>query len=485
MMNLSPRQKQRLVECLLACPGINESRDTVVAQLPPAIRNSIEQSEHPRVHVLHIMETCINYPWGIEYLLQAIHFLDQGTTQIVALYQELEEIQRKYQSVPSHHLVDLWNLLQDIQPSDDDLRRFFHTSVPAGTALPRACAGMDMLISMLHTLAGMSVAPGKLHPIVTFAAQFIPHTNDPDLQQSITTWIETTAAHLGISDEDIKRLLSARKTERQTPVAFPLYLLIELEPKAESPDCYLVQAWVWCERRKQRIYAEDTPHSLDTIPQLINHLIEAIVDDQLAANNPPAIEFFLPHALLGNEMDQLELEAEETLGVRYSVAVRFRERATNKKYWPAWMNRWNGFPGTQQHQQRLIETVCSSERCTSRALRIRLEEIVCLALTYVLPPGSETQNTLLSLLLRSGTPIALWPRHCTGNPDDIQREIEEMIAGDIFEHLPEVVRQCRQKAWVALDEGNDLPGNHLTLLWDNPNRLPHKNMYLEAPEMFC
>ncbi len=474
--------KQLLVDRLLECPCIKESRDTVVSQLPATIRHTIERADNLKIDVLHILETCMRYPWGIEYLIQNIDFLDRGTNQLEQFYQTLQNIQRQQQSISSKQLIELWQVLHTVNVPEEDLEKFYYRSVLAGTKFPQTYEGLDLLTCMLHSLAKQSMRPGNMHPIISFAAQFVSHADDPVIQNQIKDWITIIAEYLGISQRDVSNLLNAREQENAADPSFPLYLLIDLEPKAESPDCYLVQAWVWSDYRKQRIYAEDTPHSLNAIPQLINTFLENIVHDQLEANSCPIIEFFLPGSLLDSAVDQWVLEEEETLGFRHSVVIRFRKRAIEKKYWPAWKSRWNEFDPRQPVNRNLIEKVSNTENCFTRAFRLRLDEIICLVLTCALTPGSEEQHKLFALILRSGTPIALWSRKCMASPDDIQQAVETLTTSDILERLPDKVRQCRRKAWVG---GEHLPGNHLTLLWDDFNRLPHTQVYAEGPEMSC
>lgn len=483
MGQLTNEKIMHLVDLLLQCPSIQETgtRQTLLTRLPTQIQSAILHHDRADVHVMRIVTICQNYEGGLARLIEAVRFFERDSRPMQALDRKVEELFP--QPIPRAQVAQLHQILTQLPISETDLRQLYQSSMPSG--LPQSSwEGMDSLAAMLNALAKMSVQPGKIHPLLTFCARSVSRTDDATIREHIGAWMETIAAHLGIRHEDVNCLLKPAKTEREAPLSFPLYLLIELAPKAEAPDCYIVQAWAWSEYRKQRIFAEDTPLSLDAIPQVINALIEAIVDDQLAANNEhPAIEFFLPRALLDKDVDQWVLEDEETLGLRHTVAIRFRERTAEKKYWPAWMNRWNGFDLAHPYSQSMIEKVDTLEGCASRALRLRLEEVICLTLTCPLPSGSEVQNRLFSMLLRSGTPIALWPRQCKVSLDELQQMIETLLAGDTLERLPGVVWKCRKAAWK--EGGECLPGNHLTLLWDDPNRLPHKLMYLEAPAVDC
>ncbi|MCP4699558.1 MAG: hypothetical protein GY862_22325 [Gammaproteobacteria bacterium] len=80
-------QKQRLVDLLLKCPSVleAEARRTLVAQLPSPIPEAIEPGNNAKVHVLNIVNSCMNHPGGFEHLIKTVGFFDGKTTQFQAL----------------------------------------------------------------------------------------------------------------------------------------------------------------------------------------------------------------------------------------------------------------------------------------------------------------------------------------------------------------------------------------------------------------
>jgi hypothetical protein len=93
---LTEPQKEQLVDSLLACKSIkkHDIRDTVFQKLPEHIYNAIEVHRDSRVHVSKAVDTCLDYPGGIEALIQAVRRFEKGTWQEQELLSILEDIKR-------------------------------------------------------------------------------------------------------------------------------------------------------------------------------------------------------------------------------------------------------------------------------------------------------------------------------------------------------------------------------------------------------
>jgi hypothetical protein len=76
----------------------------------------------------------------------------------------------------------------------------------------------------------------------------------------------------------------------------------------------------------------------------------------------------------------------------------------------------------------------------------------------------------LAQVLGAGIPAALWPRSGSQNvPDatEVEEKIAALIAAENLKDLPRIVRRERLDAREAPDLGN-----YLTLLWDDPDKVP-------------
>ena len=70
--------KTSLVEALLRCEAMSDhhNRDTVVRQLPEAIRQNIPRSLSDRVDIINIVTRCQAYPQGLAYLVDSIRLVE-------------------------------------------------------------------------------------------------------------------------------------------------------------------------------------------------------------------------------------------------------------------------------------------------------------------------------------------------------------------------------------------------------------------------
>ncbi|MCP4699921.1 MAG: hypothetical protein GY862_24180 [Gammaproteobacteria bacterium] len=87
MNTLDFGKKQRLLELLLECPGIQntENRRALTAELPRQVADTIEFSNQAKVHALNIVNTCMNHAGAFARLVEALRFFDGGTKQFQAL----------------------------------------------------------------------------------------------------------------------------------------------------------------------------------------------------------------------------------------------------------------------------------------------------------------------------------------------------------------------------------------------------------------
>lgn len=101
--------------------------------------------------------------------------------------------------------------------------------------------------------------------------------------------------------------------------------------------------------------------------------------------------------------------------------------------------------------------------------------VVC-AVMEASPAAGSAQRDSFITLLRAGIPIILWARR-PASPDSAA--LLSMINTPDVRHIPDRIRALRREA--AADPSGSHDGRGLTLLWDNPNRLPAR-IRLRAPE---
>src|SRR5439155_1376495 len=80
-------QKNELVNALLACSNISNrsSRDAILRQLPPEVSSRIVDHNRPNVHVLIIVDTCLNFPGALEEFIAVLRAFEGNSTQMQEL----------------------------------------------------------------------------------------------------------------------------------------------------------------------------------------------------------------------------------------------------------------------------------------------------------------------------------------------------------------------------------------------------------------
>ena len=75
---LSLQKIRELVDALLNCPSIsdNATRDSVISDLPDDIKNRTHRHNMGRVDVKNLVETCLNYPQGLNTLIDRLAYYE-------------------------------------------------------------------------------------------------------------------------------------------------------------------------------------------------------------------------------------------------------------------------------------------------------------------------------------------------------------------------------------------------------------------------
>ena len=181
-------------------------------------------------------------------------------------------------------------------------------------------------------------------------------------------------------------------------------------------------------------------------------------------------EFFLPLSYLSEAVDQLEyadiFDERKKMGMDYQVVVRSLERARRPNSQPAWHERWKQYRDwAVSATEPTIGKVLNLLPNDPEKLLYELRDVACVGLGCAAP-----DITQLRKLLSAGIPIALWVRSLEGadcQPAKVAEKVRVLIQYEHIPHLPTLVHQERRQA-----DSPTHPGNHLTLLWDDPTRIP-------------
>jgi hypothetical protein len=78
------------------------------------------------------------------------------------------------------------------------------------------------------------------------------------------------------------------------------------------------------------------------------------------------------------------------------------------------------------------------------------------------------RDEVLKSITKAGIPIVIWTRHDNGDADHLS-EMQTLVCSAPLIYLPERVLNKRQE---AIQQSDNHLGNHLAILWDDPNRFP-------------
>ena len=84
------RDQQRLLIILEQSLTLNNSngREDIIGRLHPDIRGNIHDRSTPRAHLLNIIKTCQNYPYGLRQLFDALELIEGQEANAVSLFRE-------------------------------------------------------------------------------------------------------------------------------------------------------------------------------------------------------------------------------------------------------------------------------------------------------------------------------------------------------------------------------------------------------------
>ncbi len=182
------------------------------------------------------------------------------------------------------------------------------------------------------------------------------------------------------------------------------------------------------------------------------------------------IEIFLPLDLINQSVDNWEIDDElgipVTLGSQYKIVVRSYERILpTYLYKGFWEEKWKL---VQQFTDTEVgKALISGDSKNLKALFVELNKPNIVGLKLTTAPVQTGKGSVFALILKTAIPVALWLRQ--NQETNYDEKLTELLQCCI-EQLPETVRMKRLD---AMQETSDTHiGHHLSLLWENPYRLP-------------
>jgi len=377
----------------------------------------------------------------------------------------------------------------------NDLQALYRQCIKARSAVVSPVETLDDILEELWDV------PPQGSAVIEFVERLAYRTKLRPVAEQLWGWVDSVYPMIDHTrtPNAIASLRAEIAAETTTPVTAPSYLLVEITPDSDDnrrtgPKLYQVEITFWRHDGKERKWrAGDEPAvPLTQIPDVLNQVLAKY--ERLWGGNALYLEFFLPADLLSLDIDQWEYKLASTpgvkLGMEHPLVVRSLKRVRQLRFRKRWEERWRHFQQYAHTQtSEHIFWICAYNEYEELALRnmlIEAETTTCLGIAFA--PAHQPEDVadpILGPLLDAGIPIAMWPRlySATDEPaTQLQAKLKQLCANKPLAEWPQQLLQARLRSVNSQDYALS---NHVTLLWDDPTRIPrkyHPNARLREPQ---
>jgi hypothetical protein len=411
---------------------------------------------------------------------------------------------------------DLWQLLRQWADFAPVLRAALST-LPAGSADDRGQAISDLKNDALNSVVKGYILLKLLlqdYPqrqgipsVLSFAAELGQVESAPgSWQQGLNQWIQAVEKHCGCSATAVINPQDPNIATAPTDW-IDGYLMIAVEPQGKEK--YRLKSFI-------HLYnLSKTPQLLEEIPldisdnpaekgvlctfDQVRELLATLVQETEGKLAQPqlkkrlgyrryhlTIEFFLPFQHLGESVDLWavpDLDDPIEIGRNYRVSVRSYDRIRHPRLLNQLGIAWEKFttlisqptapPTTDEH----FEHIKKLENQSWGDYEINPDSKIGLKMSCP-PPGLATdQAKLFKAIIRGSFPLVLWTR-CPqlSEMENWETVLDQFTTWDLLTNLGallDTIQRERRRAFGAgRENAGQCLGYHLSVMCDNPNRLP-------------
>jgi hypothetical protein len=362
-----------------------------------------------------------------------------------------------------------------VVPDIGDIYRFV-----AGTGAPKLLT-QTTFSEVFLALETLNATPDGLPKPLIFV-EYLAIRVRFELASELRRWADRQATRIGL----ITELQSVRRRFIPNPVPAPQpkshsCLLMLLQTEGPTGELFRLSYWTQLDV-SQGWHPE---RGLDFVSKLdeVKYRVAELTEDTAAqwAQYEPEIwiEFILSNELLNLAVDQWQWETDspvpEPVGCRFVVAVRSLERMKSGKWHASWRTRWKELKH-QLSDEGTISAESSYRHGTSattglHGMTAAFEQnprLVSLVLDDP-PMLGRTGQDQLTVGLRAGIPVIVWHReNC--DSEEFTVTAKKLLHDDGPGHVLARARMLRASALAEGPDANHV-GNHLTVLWDDPERI--------------
>ncbi len=275
------------------------------------------------------------------------------------------------------------------------------------------------------------------------------------------------------------------------------YLLIALRPEAGT-DKYRINAWLIPDEKAldrndpyQGFVSLDIDEQqpgvtccFDEVPKKVDAFLQECLDRLFDYDKDYhlTIELFLPDKYLCTDFNCWQFQDDNErlipLTTQYTVLLRSSRRLARKYqrlHRSNWRENWNkveqGWKLPASKDFHLLKQMKDFERDTLAAL-LRAEQKIGIQAACALPLEEDQKELLFGAIHDAATPIAIW-FICDDDIPNLEDNIPILkeLTNTRLGELPDYIKKQRLFAYAKKRPEQHL-GYHLSILWENPYRLP-------------
>jgi hypothetical protein len=367
------------------------------------------------------------------------------------------------------------------------VQQLFASSMdPVGHALRSDPRNLRAVLNELEEFPAR--AEDRLHPIAIFVYQ-IASVLPPEAGDPLRAWVEDFVGSRLPQLEALHRIGRSQGTSND---AEPRYCLIRIDPDGVDADlfCLSISFQEGSRPPEPLPLKDDATYTEEEACDLIGR---ALNSPQLTGVHPDQlrIEFLLPTFLINLPVDQWRVGV-TLLGVQCQVVVRSLSRlldlaGIHRLYWhEKWPKvreteffsaagvpdaEFRGTDGTTW----LTEEAAERDHDLIYVSLIDQDGPTCLVLADTPAAG---HGRALRLALTAGIPVLAWSRHPGA---DLGGGLSELLRNAAPLRLTDLPRRVLKFRRDAAGHGGDHLGRHLTLLYDDADRIPAPGSLLQTP----
>lgn len=472
---LTLKEKDGLLTAFMRLPGMRDQArrtlyiEQLARQFPTVLTTSrYDDSQHD---VWSLLEVCYQLPGAMSQLLEIVTVFHSDSPWL----SPLRVMVHSFFPVPLLLDSERDRLIQLLDEVDVSAlaASYRYAARAAFHEPPPDLADVAAVVRRMEAHLGM---PRRLPAVFDFA-DHAAHQTRSGIEGGIHCWLDEVAARLGFTDRaDIDAMCAA--TRRRLIQLRRYYFAVQLVPDNVLAGRYLLSAWLQHDHSPEEpIHRDDEALPLsDAIERLFDLLrqVPEHIDDDI---EEVVVEVILPRALITWPVDQWEVDREfpHALGTAYPVVVRSLDRLRRAELHPPWGRKWRWLAENGRRADhsyfRDVEVCDQLDVSALRATLLRTEPPVVLVMRTPPLESDGLGADAFSAGLHGGIPIMMWCRDSAVS-EQFQEQIRVRLAGGDLLRLPQRVFELRLLAAESTGQGGKHVGCHVTLLWDDFDRIP-------------